>query len=364
MKPYLLLTLLLITTANNAYSCECIQRGILTTVVFNETPLVFIGRFVRQVKKDTDGNLINEYKVERWYKGKTDNDYIQIASPDGSGGCGLGELSPNKQYLIYAYYRGAKPPFTARCYRTTYVPNHTWADDATTIEAHQKLNVFGEIYMKNVPSNFHADTLFLNRLVNFSKGDGVQNIHYPDGRLLSIGKYKDGKPVGYWEYYKYDRDNRASGQISGNYINGNKDSIWKDTYKSSLGNTSLKLTEYKNGEPTLWEKKYRNGKIQEEVYPIKGTNKWINKRYHTNGKLNYIVTHGPIIINEYGYKELGEADGPAKYYHYNGQLRTEGVYYKGQWIGVWKEYDNKGQLIKTSQEGSKQEVDKKLRKEK
>ena len=47
---------------------------------------------------------------------------------------------------------------------------------------------------------------------------------------------------------------------------------------------------------------------------------------------------------EYETRVDGKRDGEYRYWHFNGQLYTEGNYIMGKEVGIWKYWDDKGKL--------------------
>lgn len=123
----------------------------------------------------------------------------------------------------------------------------------------------------------------------------------------AYGANKDGK----YRYYARDEDKPFTGVLYVKYPNGNYET-WQE-FEEGLG---------------------------------QGT--WIN--YYENGH-----------YKEIGHYEKNRVEGPIKKYHSNGQLASEGTYKDWRiWVGKWKFYDEKGQLIKTEnygQKGNLQEVE-------
>ena len=59
------------------------------------------------------------------------------------------------------------------------------------------------------------------------------------------------------------------------------------------------------------------------------------KEYYSNGQLK-----ASLPLNA-----AGEFHGPAKYYHVDGRVKSEGVYVNGLFNGSWKNYDVSGKFI-------------------
>ncbi|MDD6210494.1 MAG: TonB family protein [Bacteroidales bacterium] len=63
---------------------------------------------------------------------------------------------------------------------------------------------------------------------------------------------------------------------------------------------------------------------------------WIVKDYHKNGQLQ--------MTGQYSDKKLKKQQGKAIFYHYNGNVASEGQYLNNKKVGIWKYYFLKGPL--------------------
>jgi len=51
------------------------------------------------------------------------------------------------------------------------------------------------------------------------------------------------------------------------------------------------------------------------------------------------------IMGKLSYSKPGIIEGQVKYYHKDGRIRSQGIWKNNEQIGVWKNYNEKGQLI-------------------
>ena len=77
-----------------------------------------------------------------------------------------------------------------------------------------------------------------------------------------------------------------------------------------------------------------NGRITALVMQCNGQNVFAEE-YYPNGQ-----SMGTI-----NYSKPGKIDGPVKYFHPNGRIRTSGAYTNGRESGLWHTYDSTGKLL-------------------
>lgn len=73
------------------------------------------------------------------------------------------------------------------------------------------------------------------------------------------------------------------------------------------------------------------------IIKMKDSVKTFVGEYYTNGQLK-----GQIPLNK-----LGEIDGDVKYFHEDGRIRGLGHFKSGKKTGVWKKFNEDGELIST-----------------
>lgn len=183
---------------------------------------------------------------------------------------------------------------------------------------------------------------------------GLWKEYYPTGELRSMGKYKNSKPIGEWNFYFEDK----TVEITGEYDNkGEKQGEWIWFYPDGDtmtiahyedGDADGEYVEYDEDGKTLvkgtyvagyeegpWY--YRNGEAvgQGNYEGGKQTGLW--KTHYENG--------GPAF--EIRYRD-GIRDGKYTAYWENGNIKVTGKYEKGQQDGPWNYYNEDGVLFLTT----------------
>ncbi|MCO8043653.1 hypothetical protein OC498_13615 [Acinetobacter bohemicus] len=100
----------------------------------------------------------------------------------------------------------------------------------------------------------------------------------------------------------------------------------------------MALTNYKNyREDGVWRTWYENGKLKEEMTYVNGNLEEVVKKWNEKGEL----------LSECSYK-LGKESGRCyEKYTINPKFFIyEGYYKNGIKIGLWREWDSKGNIIK------------------
>lgn len=361
MQRILFSFMLVFISTTRVLACECFGKGKISIQDFNETPLIFVGT-IADIQPIGSFDVKVKYTVVKWYKhGNISNDTAYVVTNTDLGACGLGELKKNDRHLVFAY--GDSLYFTGSCTRTTRVPTHVWPKDSSIINRLLQSNSFGEIYRAN--TNFHSDTVFLNKVIHDILKPNYQKFYHTNGKLSAEGKFKNGVPDEYWKYYDQDGDIG----LEGTYVKGLKHGLWKEyeNYFAKLDNniipTTIYIREWVHGRATLKQKRYNGNRLAEEQYPLQNSANWVETRYHDNGKLKSYVIAGPLRIGKYGKREMGYWNGTGRFYYENGKLEEEGEFYNGIKTGVWKYYDKSGKLTKTENEKTTVEIDEILRRE-
>lgn len=176
----------------------------------------------------------------------------------------------------------------------------------------------------------------LNQTDAKGRKQGAWQKTYPNNSaLLYKGTFKDDKPVGTFEYYFPNGEKKAvithglpggvssvllyfeNGQLlsDGFYRAEKKDSLW---YNYSAEGELISTENYKNdqleGKSTYY---YKEGQVYEHKLQIE------HRAVYQNGVLN----------------------GKYQSYFYNGKLKSEGQYLKGDKSGEWIEYTSGGLLL-------------------
>jgi len=243
------------------------------------------------------------------------------------------------------------------------------------------LNVCGQTFDLN---NFTNDTINYTNIDSVRQGIWEESI---DGTKYT-GEYKDGKKNGVW--YCYNDYNQKIQKLE-TFKDGLREGIYLEFNPNGI---IIKEEFYKKGllhgickEYDVWDLKtntvYINGKIQgikksyytnmaksyeqgvtnimEESFYLdglkNGSTKWYNKNDKLLAQYNYVndtlsgeqltfYEDGTTVKTKENYKN-NKLHGLNIEYFPNGIIKIEGYYDNGEKSGIWKEYDEKGKLIKT-----------------
>lgn len=143
--------------------------------------------------------------------------------------------------------------------------------------------------------------------------NGYAKIYYPNGQISSEGTMHKGKPDGYWKTFY------PSGIIKseGNRVNHLLDSVW--VFYNEAGDTVQKVN-------------YAMGKRNGYTY-----------NYSTGRQGDDPLRRGKLVSKELFVNDLKE--GVSIVYHPNGQIKEESYYVKNKRNGFTREYDEKGTII-------------------
>ena len=84
----------------------------------------------------------------------------------------------------------------------------------------------------------------------------------------------------------------------------------------------------------LWKSYYDTGELEEESYWVDGKQTGVFKTYYKNGNLQMEAN-----------AKQNNIDGPIKYYFENGRLKATGTFKDNKRVGLWIEYNVKGEII-------------------
>lgn len=204
-----------------------------------------------------------------------------------------------------------------------------------------------------------------NRTDAKGRRQGAWRDFYANGQLRYEGQFKNDKCKGTFKYYdeqgnlKATNDFDKSGEralnktyatngrviATGYYLNQKKEGEWK-YYDANSG--QLRLAEQnKNGKVHGWSRLYNpnNGKLAEEVQYVDGQPEGQCHKFSDTG----------VMLMECTYHN-GMLEGPTKSYYPSTALKEEGQYAKGQKVGLWKTYNEDGDVIAEEAFGE-QEID-------
>jgi antitoxin component YwqK of YwqJK toxin-antitoxin module len=199
--------------------------------------------------------------------------------------------------------------------------------------------------------------------------NGYNKFYYPSGRLQSEGNLKEGKPEGFWINY-FENGKKKS---EGNRKNYQLDSVWnffnekgiliqnfnyregkKEGYKRIFEPDSGKLVseehfiaDVKDGYSYF----YKNGYKYKDIPFIKGKENGVGREYNKEGTIITLTTYKNGFLQREERinrrDQAGKKQGNWKTFFPSGKVFTESKYLDDKLDGYYKEYNEKGDLIKT-----------------
>ena len=310
------------------FACDC-GRGAISVKDFNSSDWIFIGTLLSERKTHSQFQRVCTYKVITAYKGVAPEDTIQVYDSEDVGSCGLGSLTIGGDYLMYA--SGNAEKWTSRCLGNSRVPLFILPRDSMAISHIRAVTYRGGID-DTVNTTFHTDTLFLSAHISKVRTNSFQKFKDRNGTISAEGRYNQRVQDGFWRYYE-------QGELVeyGRYLNGKKDSLWVRQY-----GTSKDIEEFRDGEFTYRQTTFYDGKIDSKSEPSVDGKKWIEYKYHDNGRPRYIANANPPERNEKGRLKNPVWDGPFKSFNEAGIVLDEGQHKSGLSVGHWKYFYENG----------------------
>ncbi len=201
--------------------------------------------------------------------------------------------------------------------------------------------------------NFYDNYGVLSSKENYAKGtiEGEKEVYFADGSLFKKMKYADGQIEGYYEEYY----NTGQLEQHGHYKAGELDGVWEGYY---LNGAREYRYFYMNGERHGDQYNYAvDGKLATVESFERGS--YLNSAYFDTLGNEYAslgLDYGTgEIDNKHMYFDAkvshqsflnGYRNGPAVWYHHNGNVRIQASYTKDRRTGDWIWYDENG-LVKT-----------------
>lgn len=183
---------------------------------------------------------------------------------------------------------------------------------------------------------------------------GYWNYYYSNGILKTEGGYDNkGQRDGVWKYYDMTGTLKDIERYTGGKLTGKRESFYSNGSIKSLYNDVNGLFE---GVQTTY---YPTG-VKKGEYDYKaGIEEGKERSFHRNGKLEYEMTvvnekfEGDFLkyyenghLREKSFFKAGKREGKSVNY-YNvpaNQVKSEGSYREGVYVGEWKFYHQNGQL--------------------
>ena len=200
--------------------------------------------------------------------------------------------------------------------------------------------------------------------------DGPYQDYYDSGELKEEGQYKNNKRIGGWKmYYKNGQVSKVFSYNDGKYndasityydngIVSNKTELEDGVYVTIAYYKSGNLDYKRQNESGYFKSYYESGakEIEANYFEFDLVGEW--KKYHENGKLEWLVTYKEGYRNglykkydEYGNLKLegtnlkDKVDGEEKRYLPGHILEWTGKYSKGLLNSTWVKFDATGKKI-------------------
>ncbi len=159
---------------------------------------------------------------------------------------------------------------------------------------------------------------------------GAFNYFYPDGKVKAHSEYSSGGKRSHTTSYFSNGKKMAEGI----YINEKKDSLWK--FFSDIDGVLTSEEYYRNGKKDGVSKTYYAGKGIAELLTWKsGIREGTWEQYYTDGKIKFR-----------GYYKNDDKEGSFTSYYDSGQKMSSGQYSLGHPSGTWIYYNSKGKIEK------------------
>jgi antitoxin component YwqK of YwqJK toxin-antitoxin module len=201
--------------------------------------------------------------------------------------------------------------------------------------------------------------------------DGFTKFYYPNNQVSSEGFIREGKPDGYWKTYYVTGIPKSEGLRT----NFQLDSTW--TFYSQTGEVeeridykygkrngyTLKYSVVAFGKPVLISKElyvndskegiayyyFPDGNLKEEISFVSGRKQGFGREYDEKGKLITILEyHNNYIISRQRVNRIdaqGRKQGLWINIYPSGKINKEMTYVDDQLNGIYKEYNENGNLV-------------------
>ena len=200
---------------------------------------------------------------------------------------------------------------------------------------------------------------------NPSQLNGFYKSYYPNGHMMTEGRYREGVAAGTWQYFYQNGGLRIRGpmvgenqaghweyfyenqhkRMEGDIVDGKREGFWVFYYE----NGSRKgQGEFENGSrKDLWHYYYESGELKAQSLYEGETSKY--KEYYPSGKLKatgfkkgeisdslWVYYYESAAKMGEGPYEGGLRSGEWTFYHENGHVSSKGEYVQGKRNGHWQ----------------------------
>ena len=264
-----------------------------------------------------------------------------------------------KQFDIQ-YVDGTMEGYRKEYFETGYLRSELYLKDGVLVDSAFNFYPYGMLYnkipikkgKKNGVVEYFYGSGELHKKITYldDKLDGPYEEYHRNGQLVAKFDYKDGQPLG--EYIVYYSNGEKM------YEKAYKDGKLNGIYKSYYNNGQLEQEgEYQEGIMSgVWKSYSRKGVLTEEAnYGATGKKTGKFKQYDLDGNLELELNYeGEDIVGYKSYNDKGEilSEGTiskkrlnVEIMHSTGELSSKGQFFKGEKVGRWEYYNERGILI-------------------
>ncbi len=286
-------------------------------------------------------------KMESFYKNGKLHGYLKIYNAKG-------KITSRRRYIdgelvIIKIDNKEKVEIKNEFYSDGSLKSSGGYKDNKPVGVHRKYSKDGKIISSQTYSK-KEHWISSNGIVDKDgKRQGAWKYFYKNGKIKSIGAYKNGRRVGEWVFY-YENGNIEQ---KGKYIRGKPNDKWVWYYQNGSllrnedfikGKSEGLYVEYAEDSTIIVKGNFIDGKKEgkwiynvgdqkEERYYKDGLKDGLWKYFYSNKKLKFE-----------GYFMQDEAQGIHKHFYENGKLKQEGKYMMGKPHGAWKSYSPEGMI--------------------
>lgn len=182
---------------------------------------------------------------------------------------------------------------------------------------------------------------------------GKWEARYPNGQIRYQGQFVDGKETGTFSFFDEEGNLKATNSFS---ENGSKAYNKMYSKEGILISEGVFIDKKKNGEWRFYDEKtktlilteeYQNDTLNGVSRSFFQTGNISEETHYQNGIIEGLwQSFFPNNILEAKANYLnGKFDGESFFYYPNGLVKEQGFFKSGTKVGIWKVYDDEGNLI-------------------
>lgn len=193
----------------------------------------------------------------------------------------------------------------------------------------------------------------INQTDNQGLKQGKWEAKYDNGQIRYQGQFIDGKESGTFSFYDENGNLKATNSFSENgskaynktfsedgvviaegfFIDKKREGEWR--FYDEKTKTLILTEEYQNGILNGVSRTYfLTGNLSEETHYINGTKQGLWQKFYAN---NMLEAKANYLDDQF--------DGEGIFYYSNGIIKEQGSFKSGIKIGIWKIFDDEGNLI-------------------